>query len=97
MGFEDPTDVFDGVLAIDLEMAEAKCIDDGATVAGALNDQLETKRQLKEAHAEIEEKDAEMELQLNKNAHLQDENALLVAKMAHLQALLDAFLLNGKT
>ena len=104
LGFDDPTDVFDGTLTIDLEMAEAKCIDDGATVAGALNDQLETKLQLEEAHAELEEKDAEieekdaqLELQLNKNASLenktaslQDENALLLAQMAQLQAIVDA-------
>jgi hypothetical protein len=50
----DPTDVFDGSLAFDLDMADAKDIDDGATVAGELDELRETESQLDDALSELE-------------------------------------------
>ena len=59
LGFEDPTDVFDGELTIDLNLANAKCLDDGATVAGAYHDRMAAQRQLAEAKAALVEKDTQ--------------------------------------
>ena len=43
---EDTTDVYDGQLSIDMEMADAKDIDDGQTVTGMLDEMQERERQL---------------------------------------------------
>ena len=55
LDYEVPTDVFDGILEIDLDLADAKFIDDGATVAGAFRDEIETERQLADTQAELGE------------------------------------------
>src|SRR5210317_166796 len=51
---DDPMDVFDGTLTIDMMIANSKDIDDGATVAGAMEDLRKTEEQLQEAFTEIE-------------------------------------------
>jgi len=51
---EDPLDIYDGTLTIDLNIANSKDIDDGATVAGAMEDLRATEAQLEDAFTEIE-------------------------------------------
>ena len=53
----DPLDVAEAMLEFDMEMADAKDIDDGATVAGAMDELLEKDSQLEAAITEIEFKD----------------------------------------
>ncbi|CAJ1926829.1 unnamed protein product [Cylindrotheca closterium] len=53
----DPLDVAEAKLEFDMEMADAKDIDDGATVAGAMDELLEKDSQLEAAITEIEFKE----------------------------------------
>ncbi|CAJ1963075.1 unnamed protein product [Cylindrotheca closterium] len=53
----DPLDVGEAKLEFDMDMADAKDIDDGATVAGAMDELLEKDSQLEAAITEIEFKD----------------------------------------
>ena len=46
---EDTTDVYQGHLSIDMDMANAKDIDDGQTVTGMLDEMQEREQQLKDA------------------------------------------------
>ena len=59
----DPMDVFDGTLEIDLNMIRERDVDDGATVAGALDELREAETHLEHAFLEIELKDARLDLQ----------------------------------
>ena len=86
---EDPTDVFDGTLEFDLEMADAKDIDDGATVAGAMDELRDREAQLADTHAELEAQAAALDAKdaaLGKKDAIVDEQA---TEIARLQALLD--------
>lgn len=47
--WDDPTDIFDGTLEIDMDMADAKDIDDSATVAGAMDELRKRESQLEDA------------------------------------------------
>lgn len=83
---DDPTDVFDGTLELDLEMADAKDIDDGATVTGALDEIRERESQLEDAFQEIEVKDRKL---YETNVTLikeREENTALRAEIARLRA-----------
>ncbi|CAJ1945362.1 unnamed protein product [Cylindrotheca closterium] len=51
---EDTTDVYQGQLSIDMDMANAKDIDDGQTVTGMLDEMHEREQQLEDAFVEIE-------------------------------------------
>ncbi|CAJ1970118.1 unnamed protein product, partial [Cylindrotheca closterium] len=53
----DPLDVAEAKLEFDMEMADAKDINDGATVAGAMDELLEKDSQLEAAITEIESKE----------------------------------------
>ena len=66
----DPLDVGEALLEFDMEMADAKDIDDGATVAGAMDELLEKDSQLEAAITEIEFKD---NLLLEQNSALDAE------------------------
>ena len=86
---EDPTAVFNGTLEFDLEMADAKDIDAGATVAGVMDELRETEAQLADAHAELDAKDAALD---EKDAALGAKDAIVdeqATEIARLQALLD--------
>ena len=80
---EDTTDVYQGHLSIDMDMANAKDIDDGQTVTGMLDEMQEREQQLEDAIVEIEARD---------NALAAKEHALAQQKAATaaLQAKLDA-------
>jgi hypothetical protein len=58
---DDPMDVYDGTLEFDLEMSDTKNIDNGATVAGALDKLRKKDSQLEDAFLEIEVKDSVLE------------------------------------
>ena len=51
---EVTTDVYQGHLSIDMDMANAKDIDDGQTVTGMLDEMQEREQQLEDAIVEIE-------------------------------------------
>ncbi|CAJ1967248.1 unnamed protein product [Cylindrotheca closterium] len=51
---EDTTDVYQGQLSIDMDMANAKDIDDGQTVTGMLDEMHKHEQQLEDAFVEIE-------------------------------------------
>ena len=74
---EDTTDVYQGQLSIDMDMANAKDIDDGQTVTGMLDEMHEREQQLEDAFVEIEARD---------NA-LAQQKAVTAALQAQLDAL----------
>ncbi|CAJ1945750.1 unnamed protein product [Cylindrotheca closterium] len=80
---EDTTDVYQGQLSIDMDMANAKDIDNGQTVTGMLDEMHEREQQLEDAFVEIEARD---------NALAANDQALAKQKAATaaLQAQLDA-------
>ncbi|CAJ1944767.1 unnamed protein product [Cylindrotheca closterium] len=81
---EDTTDVYQGQLSIDMNMANAKDIDNGQTVTGTLDEMHKREQQLEDAFVEIEARD---------NALAAKDQALAQQKAATaaLQAQLDAF------
>ena len=90
----DILDSFRGLLSFDLEKANAKDIDDGATVAGAMDDYMETQAQLKDAMKnialhEVALNHAEDAIAKQKDALAQKEaeNAALLARVAQMEAL----------
>ncbi|CAJ1945422.1 unnamed protein product [Cylindrotheca closterium] len=80
---EDTTNVYQGQLSIDMDMANAKDIDNGQTVTGMLDEMQEREQQLEDAFLEIEACD---------NALAAKDQALAQqkAKITALQAQLDA-------
>ena len=83
---EDTTDVYDGQLSIDMEMADAKDIDDGQTVTGMLDEMQERERQLEDAFVEIEARDTELAAKNQALAQQQAANAALQARLEALQS-----------
>lgn len=80
---DNPTDVFDSTLELDLKMADTKDIDDGA---GALDEIRERKSQLEDAFQEIEVKDQQL---YEANATIiweREANVALQAEIARLRA-----------
>ena len=75
----DILDSFRGLLAFDLDMANAKDIDDGGTVAGAMDDFIETQAQLQDALLQVAIQDEAL-------AHAEDENAKLRERLAKMEA-----------
>ena len=73
---DDPMEHVEGTLHIDVNMASVRDIDDGATVAGALDELREAQEGLVSA--------------LEQNDQLQDENAKLQARLRQQQALIEA-------
>ena len=89
LDLEDPIeDEFAGRVELDLEMADVKAIDEGATIAGILNEARrlqEAQQELKEAYSTIaseREKAAASERQALAQA---EENAILREKLAEAQ------------
>ncbi|CAJ1939555.1 unnamed protein product, partial [Cylindrotheca closterium] len=83
----DPLDVAEAKLEFDMEMADAKDIDDGATVAGAMDELLEKDSQLEAAITEIEFKET---LLVEKSSALEAErlrSESLANKLAALRLL----------
>ncbi|CAJ1933705.1 unnamed protein product, partial [Cylindrotheca closterium] len=83
---EDATDVYDGQLLIDLDMANNKDIDDGKTVTGMMDKMQEREQQLEDAFNEIEIRDNALEAQERALAQQRADNAALQAQLAALQS-----------
>ncbi|CAJ1952643.1 unnamed protein product [Cylindrotheca closterium] len=83
---EDATDVYDGQLSIDLDMANNKDIDDGKTVTGMMDEMQEREQQLEDAFNEIEIQDNALEAQERALAQQRADNATLQAQLAALQS-----------
>ncbi|CAJ1960549.1 unnamed protein product [Cylindrotheca closterium] len=80
----DPLDIAEAKLVFDMEMADAKDIDDGATVAGTMDELLEKDSQLEAAITEIEFKE---NLLVEKSSALEAERILSEALANKLAAL----------
>ena len=79
----DPTDIdFNGVLELDLEMADVKAIDEGATILGVLNES----RRLQTAQQKILETQAAIVDERAKNASLQAQLDAANAQLASRQS-----------
>jgi len=89
---EDPLDIYDGTLTIDLNIANSKDIDDGATVAGAMEDLRATEAQLEDAFTEIEIQGQQIEERDKKLAAqhkaLEEERERTKAIQARLEAIM---------
>ncbi|CAJ1969844.1 unnamed protein product [Cylindrotheca closterium] len=83
---EDATDVYDGQLSIDLDMANNKDIDDGKTVTGMMDKMQEPEQQLEDAFNEIEIWDNALEAQERALAQQRADNAALQEQLAALQS-----------
>ncbi|CAJ1945346.1 unnamed protein product [Cylindrotheca closterium] len=83
---EDATDVYNGQLLIDLDMANNKDIDDGKTVTGMMDKMQEREQQLEDAFNEIEVRDNALEAQERALAQQRADNAALQAQLAALQS-----------
>ncbi|CAJ1946157.1 unnamed protein product [Cylindrotheca closterium] len=81
---EDATDVYDGQLSIDLDMANNKDIDDGKIVTGMMDKMQEPEQQLEDAFNEIEIWDNALEAQERALAQQRADNAALQAQLAAL-------------
>ncbi|CAJ1943995.1 unnamed protein product [Cylindrotheca closterium] len=83
---EDTTDVYNGQLSIDLDMANNKDIDDGKTVTGMMDKMQEQEQQLEDAFNEIKIWDNALEDQERALAQQRADNAALQAQLAVLQS-----------
>ncbi|CAJ1935692.1 unnamed protein product, partial [Cylindrotheca closterium] len=81
---EDTTDVYQGQLSIDMDMANAKDIGDGQTVTGMLDEMQECEQQLEDAFVEIEARDNALAA---KDQALAQQKAATAALQAQLEAL----------
>ncbi|CAJ1933445.1 unnamed protein product, partial [Cylindrotheca closterium] len=81
---EDTTNVYQGQLSIDMDMANAKDIDDGQTVTGMLDEMHEREQQLEDAFVEIKARDNALAA---KDQALAQQKAATAALQAQLDAL----------
>ncbi|CAJ1946068.1 unnamed protein product [Cylindrotheca closterium] len=82
---EDTTDVYQGQLSIDMNMANAKDIDDRKTVTGMLDEMQERERQLEDAFIEIKARDHALAAKEEALAQQRAATAALQAKLDALQ------------
>ncbi|CAJ1968492.1 unnamed protein product, partial [Cylindrotheca closterium] len=81
---EDTTDVYQGQLSINMDMANAKDIDNGQTVTGMLDEMHKREQQLEDAFVEIEARDNALAA---KDQALAQQKAATAALQAQLDAL----------
>src|SRR6056300_1072655 len=93
---DDPMDVFDGTLTIDMMIANSKDIDDGATVAGAMEDLRKTEEQLQEAFTEIEVQGQRLEATSVQQAEKESELDLVKRKNEEMQAQIEQLMQQQK-
>ena len=81
LGMEDPIpDTFHGAVTIDLNMADVRSIDEGATIIGLLNEQMRLKQaqeELTDALTTIAQERREKQAQAQRIAELEAQMALL--------------------